>query len=143
MSVRSDAPAADSAVLKGTLRALRYLGFSQLQNERAYRFDVTETGHATRQLIVTVDIGLFRVHHVGIQEGPSLCAKKLAADLEGYSEGTHAVAGSHELTSEDLRAYASARDVEEARRAASRKGGVRRSRAPSAALRLPWRRSPS
>jgi hypothetical protein len=27
---------------------LRYLGFSQLQNERAYRFDVTEAGHATR-----------------------------------------------------------------------------------------------
>jgi hypothetical protein len=108
---------------------LRYLGFSQLQNERAYRFDVTEAGHATRQLIVTVDLGLFRVHQVGIQEGPDLCARKLAADLEGCAEGTHTMAGSHELTNEDLRAYASARDGEEARKAGSRKGGVRRSKA--------------
>jgi hypothetical protein len=122
---------------------LRYLGFSQLQNARAYRFNVTEAGHATRELIVTVDLGLFQVHHVGIQEGPNLCAKKLAADLEGCSEATQAMAGSHELTGEDLRAYASARDAEEARKAGSRKGGVRRSKASSAALQSPWRRSQS
>ena len=122
---------------------LRYLGFSQLQNERAYRFDVTEGGHATRQLIVTVDLRLFRVHHLGIQEGPNLCATKLAADLEGCSDGTHAIAGFHGLTNEDVRAYARARDAEEARKVRSRKGGVRRSNASAAALQSPWRRSPS
>jgi hypothetical protein len=127
---------------KGEDVELRYLGFSQLENERAYRFDVTEGDHATRQLIVTVDLGLFRVHHVGIQEGPNLCARKLAADLEGCSEGTHATAPFHELTNEDLRACASARDAEEARKVRSRKGGVRRSMASSAAS-THWRRSPS
>jgi hypothetical protein len=70
---------------------LRYLGFSQLQNARAYRFDVTEAGQAKRQLVVTVDLGLFRMHHVGIQEGPNLCAKKLAADLQGCSTGAPAM----------------------------------------------------
>jgi hypothetical protein len=121
---------------------LRYLGFSQLQNARAYRFDLAEAGHATRQLIVTVDLGLFRVHHVGIQEGPNLCAKKLAADLKDCCGGTHTTDGSHELTSEDLRAHASALDAEDARKVASRTGGVRRSKVRFAALQLPWRRSP-
>jgi hypothetical protein len=120
---------------------LRYLGFSQLQNARAYRFDLAVAGHATRQLIVTVDLGLFRVHHVGIQEGPNLCAKKLAADLKGCYWGTHTTDGSHELTSEDLRVHASGLDAEEARKVASRKGGVRRSMVAS--LQSRWRRSPS
>ena len=121
---------------------LRYLGFSQLQNARAYRFDVTETGQAKRQLVVTVDLGLFRMHHVGIQEGPNLCAKKLAADLQGCSESAPAMTGSHELTGEDLRAFAEARDAEEARRAEARKVGVRRPKALSGTLRSPWRRTP-
>ena len=42
---------------------LRYLGFDQLDNARAYRFDVIAKGEATRQLSVTVDLGLFRTHH--------------------------------------------------------------------------------
>ena len=40
---------------------------------------------------------------MAIQEGPSLCAQKLAADLEKSADW------SHELTTEDLRAYADAR----------------------------------
>jgi hypothetical protein len=91
---------------------------------------------------VTVDIGLFRVHHIGIQEGPNLCAKKLAADLESCSEGTRAAAGSHELTGEDLRAHAEVREAEEARRVEARKVGVRRSQARSGASQSPWRRTP-
>ena len=121
---------------------LRYLGFSQLQNARAYRFDVTERGRATQQVTVTVDLGLFRMHHVGIQEGPNLCAKRLAADLEGCPDGSRATAGLHELTGDDLRVYGQLRDAEEARKAAARKMGVRRSKAPSGALQSPWRRTP-
>src|SRR5690348_12499105 len=75
---------------------LRYQGFEQLQNARGYRFDLVTKGSALRQFVVTVDLALFRTHAVGIQEGPSLCAQKLLADLENRFEGDH------QLTTEDL-----------------------------------------
>lgn len=99
---------------------LRYLGFDQLGNARGYRFDLVSDGDRAREFTVTVDLALFRAHHVGIQEGPSLCAQKLVADLESRSEGTH------ELTTEDLKAYADACAEAEARKIAARKAGPRR-----------------
>src|ERR1051326_2908437 len=104
---------------------LRYLGFEQLQNARRYRFDLVAKGDATRQFVVTVDLALFRAHGVGIQEGPSLCAQKLLADLESCPEGAH------ELTTDDLRAYAEKRAAAEARRIEARKSGPRRQKAPN------------
>ena len=89
----------------------------------------------TRQFVVTVDLRLFRTHRVGIQEGPSLCAHKLLRDLENSSEGAH------ELTTEDLRAFAEARATEEARRTEARKGGAHRSKPPDTSQ-LPWRKMP-
>ena len=115
---------------------LRYLGFDQTQNVRAYRFDVIAKGEATCQCVVTVDLGLFRTHHVGIQEGPSLCAHKLLADLGTGPRGTH------ELTTEDLRAYADARATAEARKLEARKSGPRRSKTPPDTSQLPWRKMP-
>lgn len=113
---------------------LRYLGFDQLDNARAYRFDVIAKGEATRQFIVTVDLGLFRTHHVGIQEGPGLCAHKLLADLQISFEGAH------ELTTEDLRIYAETRAAAEARKLEARKGGPRRAKAAEH-FQSPWRNS--
>ena len=112
---------------------LRYLGFDQSQNARKYRFHVITKGEDTRQFVVTVDLELFRTHRVGIQEGPSLCAQKLAADLESCSEGAH------ELTTEDLRAYAEARAAADARKVEARKGGQRGCKAPPGRSRSPWR----
>jgi hypothetical protein len=110
---------------------LRYLGFEQVQNARGYRFDVLVKGDATRQFVVTVDLALFRAHRVGIQEGPSLCARKLAADIE------NSVDGAHELTTEDLREYADARAAAEARKVESR-SGARRPKAPVSHSQSPW-----
>jgi hypothetical protein len=112
---------------------LRYLGFEQLQNARRYRFDLLAKGEEPRQFVVTVDLALFRTHGVGIQEGPSLCAQKLLADLE-----KSCLDGDHELTTEDLRAYASERADAEARRIAARKGGPRRPKAPALSAPSPW-----
>ena len=110
---------------------VRYLGFEQQQNARAYRFDVVEKGEPSKSFIVTADMSLFHIHGVVIQEGPSLCAGKLLADLEKN------IAGAHELTAEDLRAYVNARSLAEAKRAEMRKAPRRR---PSAAEeRSPWR----
>jgi hypothetical protein len=111
----------------------RYLGFDQRQNARAYRFDGIVKGEPIRHFIVTADLSLFLMHHVGIQEGPGLCATKLAADLEKTLEGTH------ELTEDDLRAHASARANAEARKAEARKAGTRRAAGAAAQAHSPWR----
>lgn len=111
---------------------LRYLGFEQLQNARRYRFDLVVKGSAPRQFFVTVDLALFRTHAVGIQEGPSLCAQKLLADLENCVEGDH------QLTTEDLRVYAHDRADAEARKIAARKAGPRRPKAPLQHSPSPW-----
>jgi hypothetical protein len=111
--------------LKGSLEVekfmqLRYMGFDQSKAVRIYRFDsIVDRAPAVRY-IVAVDLTLFLKHHVGIQEGPSLCARKLASDLETIEQREHT------LTSEDLLAYVTARSEAEARKAAARKPGVRR-----------------
>jgi len=74
-------------------------------------FDGVEKGHLTVQLVITADLTLFLKHHVTIQEGPDLCARKLTADLAGI--GPH----DHQLTNEDLLAFATARADEQARKA--------------------------
>jgi hypothetical protein len=103
---------------------LRYLGFDQLQNARAFRFDIMNKGEATRQAVVTADLALFLEHHVGIQDGPTLCASKLCSDLENSIEGAHT------LTADDIRAHAEARATAEAKRIEARRNTHRRPTPP-------------
>jgi len=110
---------------------VRYMGFEQQQNSRSYQFDVVEKGEPSRRFTVTADLSLFHTHGVVIQEGPSLCAGKLLADLEKN------YAGAHELAEEDLRSYVSARLLAEAKRAEMRK--TPRRRPPAEDDRSPWR----
>lgn len=95
---------------------LRYLGFDQKLNTRTYKFKGIANGEPTLYFMVTADLGLFLSHRVGIQEGPALCAHKLASDLLTPADGNH------ELTNEDLTAHVSARAL-----ADTRKTGTRRS----------------
>ncbi len=112
---------------------VRYLGFEQRQNARAYQFDVVAKGEPSKRFTVTADLSLFRAHGVLIQEGLPLCSSKLVADLERN------FAGPHELTADDLRSYVNTRSLAEAKRAEMRKTPRRR---PSAAEeRSPWRGS--
>ena len=99
---------------------LRYLGFDQAKNKRLYNFDHNAKGQPSMRFVVSVDIALFLKHHVGIQEGPTLCAQKLAADLEANREGEH------ELSNEDLLVYVNGRAAREAQRAALRRPGPHR-----------------
>jgi hypothetical protein len=113
---------------------IRYLGFDQRQNSRVYRFEVREKGLPNRQVVVTANMDVFRVHRVGIQEGPSLCGIKLTADLESGNELEH------ELTAADVRAYADNKTLVEAQRAAMRKNPRRQAPAPAEAQpAAPWR----
>ena len=99
---------------------LRYMGFEQDRNKRTYRFEGVARGEPTMHYVVTADMGLFLEHRIAIQEGPSLCARKLASDLESPGHNGHA------LTTEDFRAHANARAIAEARKAESRRGAPRR-----------------
>ena len=112
---------------------IRYLGFDQRQNSRVYRFDVRVDGRLTKQVSVTADIGIFRNHSVGIQEGPVLSGNKLTADLQRGWEGEH------ELTAADVRAYADAKTLADAQRAGNRKAPHRRPGAQAAMPpKSPW-----
>ena len=98
---------------------LRYIGFDQAQNIRVYKFDGRAEDTSTMRLAVSIDMALFLRHHVGIQEGPTLCAQKLTADFEAQHRGEH------ELTNEDLLTY-----VAERAAAKARKGNHHRGRKP-------------
>ena len=99
---------------------LRYLGFDQKQSTRAYRFEGLTQGEPTIQLVVTADLGMFLEHRIGIQEGPSLCAHKLASDAQTPRRANLG------LTSDDLRALVEARVVAVNRKAELRRSGPRR-----------------
>jgi len=104
---------------------LRYMGFEQKQNTRAYRFDGVANGRPTVHFVVTADLALFLANRIGIQEGPTLCAHKLSSAPERGTD-TNVV-----LTNDDLRAHADARSMAEARKAEARRMGPRR-RPPAA-----------
>jgi len=104
---------------------IRYLGFNQQLEERAYHFDVSSKGELRREIVVTADIGLFRAYHVAIQDGPRLCARKLEAELATD------FAGAHSLTTEDFRLHAAEHLAAEAKRAEKRRNNMRRAKAPA------------
>ena len=81
---------------------LRYAGFQEAESIRSYCFEAVASGHPVQRFIVTVDWALLLKHHIGIQEVPALCLRKLAADLKAPQD-----AGSHQLDDDDLFAYAS------------------------------------
>jgi hypothetical protein len=99
---------------------LRYLGFDQEQNTRAYRFEGLTKGEPTIVLIVTADMALFLKHRIGIQEGPSMCVHKLASDTQTPRPANL------EITNEDLRVLAEARIAAVNRKAALRRNGTPR-----------------
>jgi hypothetical protein len=125
---------------------LRYMGFDQAQNKRVYKFDCTGAGKTTTRFVVSVDMVLFLKHHVGIQEGPALCARKLNADFEAEHVGDPVLSHglpqelTHELTNDDLLAYVAIRTAAEVRRAEARRPGPNRRKPEQAQAFTPWRR---
>jgi len=93
---------------------LRYMGFEQSRNTRCYRFERVMKGEPSVRLTITADLALFLDHRIHIQEGPSLCADKLAADLADNRTGDH------ELTKDDLVAHLEARATAAALKSESR-----------------------
>jgi hypothetical protein len=110
----------------------RYMGFEQTPTRRLYQFDGSTSKGTAARFVVSVDLDLFLRNHVNIQEGPSLCAQKLKADLEAQHEGEH------ELTNGDLAAFIAGRAAAAARKAQARKPGPRRSKVAPGQPVSPW-----
>lgn len=89
---------------------LRYVGFDQTQNTRFYRFEKLVNGEAALRFVITADLALFLEHRISLQEGPSLCAVKLASDLACHQ------LGEHQLTNADLVAHLTVRASADAHR---------------------------
>jgi hypothetical protein len=90
---------------------LRYTGFHQSENVRTYSFDELMSLHSA-QHCVTVDVVILLKHHIGVQEGPALCLRKLISDLKDSPDSRR-----HQLGDEDLLALV-----------ASRAGAIKRKR---------------
>lgn len=91
------------AATHGGCPDLRYAGFDQANNIRSYRFDAVSAGKSVRHCI-TVDLGLLLKHHIGVQEAPALCLRKLATDLKDAPNS-----GQHQLGDSDLEAFVTSR----------------------------------
>lgn len=89
---------------------LRYIGFEQRGNIRAYRFEQVTPGQQTKTFIVSTDMTLFTKHHVGIQEGPALCLHCLLAELNAASAAVRPLLPCS-LTDRDMLAHLASRPV--------------------------------
>jgi hypothetical protein len=106
--VHKQSRAPDPSEARKEVVRVRYLGFEQVAGLRAYRFDRTAPGEKTILLTVTTDLALFAKHHVGIQEGPTLCLRLLT---EALGSGGGALKGSLQLSDHDLLAHIARRPV--------------------------------
>lgn len=94
---------------------LRYTGFHQVKGIRSYCFDAVASGYQARRFTVRVDMALLLEHHVGVQELPALCLRKLAADLRVIPDSAF-----HGLDHDDLRAHTLSRETAAERKRARR-----------------------
>jgi len=61
---------------------LRYIGFRHLENLRRFRFERIAPGAPTQCFEVAANLELFHTLRIAIQEGPALCMRVIAAELE-------------------------------------------------------------
>ena len=61
---------------------LRYVGFRHLDDLRRFQFERITPGAATQCFEVAANLALFHTLRIAIQEGPVLCMRVLAAELE-------------------------------------------------------------
>lgn len=101
---------------------LRYMGFEQMADLRAYIFQRSSGGEEATTVIVTTDLALFAKHHVRIQDGPVLCLHLLMADLDAAGSALRPPL-QRSLTDQDMLAHLSSLP---APRAKSRPKGLRR-----------------
>ena len=94
---------------------LLYMGFSQEANVRNYRFEGVlprkrpTTVMKNIDFVMSVDMALFALYRIQVQEGPALCLELLTTTLA--EQGDAAQPSRHEVTDAEVSAFASARDA--------------------------------
>lgn len=61
---------------------LRYVGFRHVENLRHFRFERITPGAPTQGFEVAANLALFHTLRIAIQEGPVLCMRVIATELE-------------------------------------------------------------
>jgi hypothetical protein len=61
---------------------LRYVGFGHRENCRSFHFERITPGGPTQNFEVVADLALFRGSRIAIQDGPSLCMRVIALELQ-------------------------------------------------------------
>lgn len=87
---------------------LRYMGFEQSGNVRAYRFERVAPGERKAAFVVYAEIGLFTTHRVGLQAGPVLCLRLLVDELNLAGQALK-TSGAYTLTRREMEAYLASR----------------------------------
>jgi cold shock CspA family protein len=114
-------------------QSIRYVGFQQQGNIRAYRFERPSSSGEVQTAVVSSDLALFVTHHVGLQDGPALCQRLAAAELDRMGPDEQAPV-ERSITKQDLLAHLADR----ATPAKKRPGGWSTS-AGARATNSPWR----
>lgn len=114
---------------------VRYLGFEQMGNVRAYKFERLSPGGERQTATVSTDLALFLAHHIGLQDGPALCLRLVTAELDGIDPDSR-LPFQRLLTDADMLAHLASRPV-----AAKRSHTIRTNFANSSAGKHVWRGS--
>ncbi len=120
-----------------------YMGFTQQENIRCYRFEGVVPKERPTQVTknidfrLSADMSMLAEYHIQVQDGPALCLQVLSAASAGEANNAAPFA-SYDITREDLSAFASARSAIEKSKIARRK--ARPGFKPAASSHLKWPR---
>jgi len=93
---------------------IKYNGFTQLDNVREFIFHCVSPRQENKIIVVTADLSLFRKYHLGLQEGPLLCLRKLICECDALSSVEQL---SHrELSEADLCSFAAGLECQRKKR---------------------------
>jgi hypothetical protein len=102
-------------------QSIRYMGFEQAGNVRAYNFQRVLPREEIVKAVVSADLSLFLKHRIGIQEGPMLCLRLVMAELES-SHATMQSPFQRALTDHDMLYHLASRPSAEKKRFGRRPG---------------------
>ena len=93
---------------------VRYLGFEQTGNIRAYKFERLSPGGERQTATISTDLALFLTHQIGLQDGPALCLRLVTTELDASNPESQ-LPFQRSLTDADMLAHLASRPVAEKR----------------------------
>ena len=94
----------EASMSKDLVRQLRYLGLLTQPECVEYGFRIESDDKSVRQVILTIDNGLFRENNLKFQEAPDLCYQKVLTDL-GVEDGNASMPERIPVTALDIAHY--------------------------------------